>query len=288
LGLYPDIIESAQKLISDTEVRAEDLLDSIHRARDDAEAELFSAQKERLEAESERNELKERLEKIDLERLRILQDAHIEAQADVRVFLDEIRELRKQLNAAGQPLVEIRKLEQETRALENKAAPKHVAISPVKESKQTPKTIQVGDTVWLNTLRVEGEVLSFDGDEAEVQIGRLRIRANSNEMEWRKRSKTKARPERESPRIKKEDISGGHLELDLRGERVDGALQQLDSFLDNALLGNVPWVRIIHGKGTGALRTAVRQALKEHPHVKRFDDGKDGEGGWGVTVAHFD
>ncbi|MBN1313898.1 MAG: endonuclease MutS2 [Anaerolineales bacterium] len=288
LGLDRDIIESARKLISDTEVRAEDLLDSIHRARDGAEAELRSAQNVRIEAESERDELKERLKQVDLERLRILQDARIAAQADVQVFLEEIRELRKQLNAAGKPLVEIRQLEQEARALENKAAPKIAPIQAVKENDRESKAIQVGDSVWLNTLRVEGEVLSFDGEEAEVQIGRLRIRANAGEMEWRKRSKPTTRPERESPRSIEKIMSVGHLELDLRGERVESALQQLDTFLDNALLGSVPWVRIIHGKGTGALRTAVRQALKEHPHVKRFDDGKDGEGGWGVTVAHFD
>ena len=78
------------------------------------------------------------------------------------------------------------------------------------------------------------------------------------------------------------------IELDLRGERVEGALQRLDGYLDAALRENAPWVRIIHGKGTGRLRTAVRQMLKEHPRVSRYEDGKDGEGGWGVTVAHLD
>ena len=94
-------------------------------------------------------------------------------------------------------------------------------------------------------------------------------------------------PERELPRSATKRNAPAGIELDLRGHRVDEALQRLDSYLDGALLENAPWVRIIHGKGTGRLRTAVRQALKEHSHVQRFEDGKDGEGGWGVTVAHF-
>lgn len=289
LGLDQDIIESARMLISDTEVRAEDLLDSIHRARDQAETELYSAQKIRQTAESERDDLKKRLHQVDLERLRILQDARIVAQADVQVYIDELRELRKQLNAAGQPLTEIRRLEQEARALMNKAAPKSESVPAVKGDKQPQvKTIQVGDTVWLNTLRVEGEVLSLDDEEAELQIGRLRIRAKLGELEWRKSPAPLAEPGWDASASMNRLASAGHVELDLRGERVESAIQRLDAFLDDAVLGNVPWVRIIHGKGTGALRTAVRQALKDHPHVKKFDDGKDGEGGWGVTVAHFD
>ena len=136
------------------------------------------------------------------------------------------------------------------------------------------------------TLRVEGEVLSLDDEQAEVQIGRLRTRADLDELEWRK-SVSAAKPERELPRSAVNRGAPPGIELDLRGERVEEALQRLDSYLDAALLDNVPWVRIIHGKGTGRLRTAVRQALKEHGHVQRFEDGKDGEGGWGVTVAHL-
>jgi DNA mismatch repair protein MutS2 len=142
----------------------------------------------------------------------------------------------------------------------------------------------------LSTLKVEGQVLSLDAraGRAEVQIGRLRTRAGLDELEWRESQRPA--PERDlsrSARKKSTKSASVGIELDLRGERVEGALQRLDSFLDSAVLGNAPWVRIIHGKGTGRLRTAVRQALKEHAQVRRFADGKDGEGGWGVTVAHF-
>jgi DNA mismatch repair protein MutS2 len=141
--------------------------------------------------------------------------------------------------------------------------------------------------VWVNTLKVEGRVLSLDNGQAEVQIGRLRMRTDLDELEWRK-SEVKSEPaERELPQSINKLASGGRVELDLRGERVEAALQRLDSFIDDAVLSNVPWVRIIHGKGTGRLRTAVREALRAHPNVADIEDGKDGEGGWGVTVAHL-
>ena len=75
------------------------------------------------------------------------------------------------------------------------------------------------------------------------------------------------------------------IELDIRGRRVEDGLVEMDRFLDNAFLSRMPWVRIIHGKGTGKLRTAVREALKSNSHVKSFDEGIEGEGGAGVTVA---
>ena len=90
----------------------------------------------------------------------------------------------------------------------------------------------------------------------------------------KQRGKTTA-PRAESPGI----------ELDIRGQRADDALDALDSYMERAYLAGLPWVRIIHGKGTGKLRDVVRQALSQHPHVQSYEGGKRGEGGEGVTVA---
>jgi DNA mismatch repair protein MutS2 len=288
LGLEPDIVRAARSLLSDTETRTEDLLGSIYQARDQAEAALVTARQVRLDADKERDALKRRLQEIDLERLRVLQDARIETQAEVAQFRDELRDLRQRLSAAGQPLTEIRRLEQQARELEQAAAPQlaPARVAPDSVGGADRRRLRVADTVWVTTLRVEGEILTLDGDQAEVQIGRLRTRAALDELEWRK-SKTVSTPERELPLSSGSLGANARVELDVRGERVETALQRLEHFLDDAVLGNVPWVRIIHGKGTGALRTAVRQALKEHGQVNHFDDGKDGEGGWGVTVAYL-
>ena len=286
LGLEPDIIQAARDLISDTELKAEDLLASIHRARDEAESELLASQRQRMATEREQEALEERLRQIDLERLRVLQDARIAAEEEVAAFRDELRQLRRQLSAAGQPLTEIRKMEEQAKELEREAAakPERRPANETTQADRPRRMLQVGDTVWVTTLRVEGEILAIDGDEADVQIGRLRTRANLQELEWR-RSKKNAKPEYAGSAVRHR--STARVELDIRGQRVENALLELDAFLDAALLGSAPWVRIIHGKGTGALRTAVRQALKSQPHVSRFEDGKDGEGGWGVTVAYL-
>ena len=286
LGLEPDIIQAARDLISDTELKAEDLLASIHRARDEAESELLASQRQRMATEREQEALEERLRQIDLERLRVLQDARIAAEEEVAAFRDELRQLRRQLSAAGQPLTEIRKMEEQAKELEREAAakPERRPANETTQADRPRRMLQVGDTVWVTTLRVEGEILAIDGDEADVQIGRLRTRANLQELEWR-RSKKNAKPEYAGSSVRHR--STARVELDIRGQRVENALLELDAFLDAALLGSAPWVRIIHGKGTGALRTAVRQALKSQPHVSRFEDGKDGEGGWGVTVAYL-
>jgi DNA mismatch repair protein MutS2 len=289
LGLDPEIIEEARAMISDSELRAEDLLESIHRAKNAAEAELEAAQEVRVEAEGQRDALQDRLRQIDLERLRVLQEARIQAQAELDVFRDEMRQLRRELSAAGKPLIEIRRLRQEVERVAQEVAdePEPLPAAGELEGGRAHPTIQVGDTVWIASLRVEGEVLDLNGEQAEVQIGRLRTRADLAELEWRQ-SKPPERLERELPQAATRTRATAGIELDLRGERVEAALQRLDSFLDDALLGNVPWVRIIHGKGTGRLRTAVQGALKAHSAVRRYEDGKDGEGGWGVTVAHLD
>jgi len=287
LGLDQEIIESARALIPETELQAGSLLDSIYRAKDEAESEAVAAYQSRRQVDDLRDNLDERLRRIDLERLRVMQEARIQAQVEMDEFREELRQLRRQLSAAGQPLTDIRQLQQQAahmaKQMEQEAEPLPAVEIP---DDGAERILQVGDAVWVTTLKVEGVVMAISRDQAEIQIGRLHTRADLDELEWRQ-SKPEPKPERELPKSAAKVSASARVELDLRGQRVEGALQELDSFLDTALLANVPWVRIIHGKGTGALRTAVRQALKDHPQIARFEDGKDGEGGWGVTVAHL-
>ncbi len=289
LGLEPEVVSEARALMPDTQLKAEDLLDSIHRARDEAEADRAATQQERAQAGELRGSLQQRLHNIDLERLRILQDTRIEAQAELNEFREEMRRLRRQLSAAGKPLAEIRRLQQEVEAVAESTVPEPEPLPPDEGLKDSvaQRPVKVGDTVWVTTVSANGEVLSLDETRAEVQIGRLRIRAGLEELEWRE-GQDSGKPERELPSSMTRSAASPGVELDLRGERVEDALRRLDSFLDASLLSNAPWVRIIHGKGTGRLRSAVRQALKAHTQVQRFEEGKDGEGGWGVTVAHFE
>jgi DNA mismatch repair protein MutS2 len=172
--------------------------------------------------------------------------------------------------------------------------------------RQRRRAIKLGDRVRLRSLGAQGVVIALAAEEAEVQVGVMRVRARLTDLELPTASggsalpPAKARPAPHSDpstvpttdaHSKKAEISlpaSPGMELDLRGRRADDALEELDRYLDAAFFAGLPFVRIIHGKGTGRLREAVRQALKDHPHVKSFENGGEKEGGDGVTVAKLD
>ncbi|MCA9920296.1 MAG: Smr/MutS family protein, partial [Anaerolineales bacterium] len=143
---------------------------------------------------------------------------------------------------------------------------------------------EVGDKVTVKALNTEGEIISLTKYEAMIAVGRLQMRAKLGDLEFKSRPKDEE-PQMESTPINKTRSPG--LELDIRGRRVEEGLSELTMFIDQAFLSQMPWVRIIHGKGTGKLRTAVRKALKNNKHVTTIEEGKDGEGGAGVTVVKF-
>jgi DNA mismatch repair protein MutS2 len=145
--------------------------------------------------------------------------------------------------------------------------------------------LRVGDTVYLRSLGTEGILQDLGEREAEVQIGRLRVRASVEDLAP---ARPVAGPQRSagpasSPRVVQEISSS--MEVDLRGLPVDEALDVLEQRLDSAYLSGLPFVRVIHGKGTGRLRQAIRRELRDNPYAAGFEAGKDAEGGEGVTVV---
>ncbi len=141
----------------------------------------------------------------------------------------------------------------------------------------------------LRTIDAEGVITGLNQEQAEVQVGRLRVRARLDELI----------PAGEGPSIEfrpadaqSQVVSRGvpqapPLELNIRGRTVEEGLEELERRLDAAYLAGMPFVRVIHGKGTGRLREAIRQALKDNPYVSSFEPGKVGEGGDGVTVVRL-
>jgi DNA mismatch repair protein MutS2 len=146
--------------------------------------------------------------------------------------------------------------------------------------------IEVGDRVWVPTLQASGAVLSLNdrAGEAEVQIGNFRLKLPLKRLELRQKAMKDEPPARINIHAGAMVDSPG-IEFDMRGERVEDGLAKLERYLDNAYMARLPWVRIIHGKGTGVLRDAVRTLLRQHPSVAEFRNGETGEGGDGVTVA---
>nr|MBI2904665.1 Smr/MutS family protein [Chloroflexota bacterium] len=294
LGLDTTIIADARTLMPATDLEAEKLLDEIHRQRDLARHERALAEAVRADALTLEAELTRRLERIEDERRAILDSARDEAAAEAQTLQTQIRELRRRLQTAAMPLTALKQVET---AADDLADDLESSVPSLKSSVQSAKSfdekrpVKLGDTVWLPNLKTEGAVLSLTATEAEVQIGRLRVRAKLDELQ------TKSQTPNSKPQIPNPNSLLPHphtpthtspgLEIDIRGQTVEDGLMMLDRYLESAYMANLPWVRIIHGKGTGKLRQAVRDALRANELVLSHQPGVDAEGGEGVTVARL-
>ena len=281
LGLQREVVERARQMVAPDALRAEGLLDEIHRQREEARQARREAEAVRLQAEAQRAELRQRLEAIEVERAEILDGARQEAAEEAQAVYVEAEELRRKLSRAGLPLTEIQATAKEAEGLADRTAEPIHPTSP-----EPAATIQVGGRVFLRSLGSEGILTALGETEAEVQVGRLRVRASLGDLSPpRQAEPAYARTAPASPSLVRQ--ASLPLEIDLRGLPVDEALDTLERHLDSAYLAGMPFVRVIHGKGTGRLRQAVRRALRENTYAAGFDAGKDGEGGEGVTVVRL-
>jgi DNA mismatch repair protein MutS2 len=297
LGLPAEIIADAKREVSPENLRADKLLDDIRKERNRASREREKAEKVRQKAEEATHALEKRLEKIEDERRELLARARAEAELEAAVLRRNLDSLRAQLRKARLPLDAVEKIEAKVEAVET-AVERPVERQSAKVEGQVGGALKLGEKVSVSSLGKEGIITALGENDAEVQIGSLRIRAKPGDL-----SRRVEEPEGE-PRAKKGDDRGKPgegqsktasrpspmtpspgLELDLRGQSAEDALAQLEDYLDRAYLAGMPFVRIIHGKGTGKLRQEVRAALRGHPHVSAWVSGQESEGGDGVTVA---
>ena len=297
LGMPVEIIEAARSEISPDDLRAEDLLDEIHRQRDLSRQARSAADKARQEAESLRAELVQRLDNIDDERRKVIEQARAEAEAELREAQEELRQARRTLARAHQPVEALKAVEEQIEKVEM-LVEKPVARKAPNVTLQQRRAIRLGDKVRVRSLNTQGVLTALGEEDVEVQVGMLRIRTRLAELELvgggHVEDQTSAVPaapvkpaSSDSPPVPAatyQPASPG-MEIDLRGQRADEALDALERYLDSAYLTGLPFVRIIHGKGTGRLREVVRQVLQGHPHVRSFEGGSEKEGGDGVTVV---
>ena len=296
LGLPEAVVAAARSEINPDDLRADKLLGDIHRQRKIAFKESEKAERARSEARHLERELAGRLEKIEEERQSVLEQARAEGELEVEILKTQLETLKDELKRARQPLEAVKAIEEQIELVEEEIQ------EPVK-SRKSPVTrqpvlgpLKVGERVQLMNLNAEGVITALSGDEAEVQAGALRLRVKASELK-RKEVTSDQLPvisKSTSPVARHPSPSfttgltlapSPGLELNLRGQKAEDALSMLEDYLDRAFLAGMPFVRIIHGKGTGKLRQEVRAALKGHPHVKSFEEGGENEGGAGVTVA---
>ncbi|MBN2044015.1 MAG: endonuclease MutS2 [Anaerolineales bacterium] len=288
LGLPETIVSKARAEINPTDLRAEDLLDEIHRQRELARLARNAAEKARSEAEATRTRLATRLNNLEDERRELLEEARQEAEEKVMEVRKELEKVRRELRQLRQPVEALQEIEAQIEELEGQVEKPVERRAPDEDT--LAGSIRLGSKVRLRSLGNEGIVTALSEDEAEVQIGVLRIRARLSELELKGQSLDEDRQrttaaQSQSPAMHRHESPG--IELDLRGQRAEDALETLEQYVERAFLAKLPWVRVIHGKGTGKLRTVVREALSQHPHVSSFESGKDNEGGDGVTMVQL-
>lgn len=289
LGLRQDIIEAARHEINPADLRAEDLLDEIHRQRDLARESRVAADRARQEAEVLRDEIATQLDTIEDERVKILDGAHQQAGRELDKLRDELEGLRLELARARQPLQVVEDVEEVIEAIEVEVAQPVERKIPVKKIKQPTGPIRLGEKVRLKSIDQEGIVTSLGENDLEVQVGVLRVRARKTDV--LRKSVSEEQPFQASEPVERigrtslPTVDSPGVELDIRGQRVEDALEALQRYLERAYLAGLPYVRIIHGKGTGKLRMVIRKELGESAHVRRWESGGETEGGDGVTVA---
>jgi DNA mismatch repair protein MutS2 len=279
----PDaIIEQASTLLDPDEVRAEALLQDIRRRRDEADRLLAQAAETVTEAD-ERRRAAER-ERREAERER--QEARAEALTQAEAELAEVRETLRRLQrdretvAVTREHVETRRLETE-QAAETVRQFRRTRLKPRVVSPDA-RTIRAGDRVRIVALDQEGEVVAVADDQADIMLGSLKTRQPLAALE---------RVGRAAPETGRRVVYAPaaaapvSIELDLRGFRAAEVEEMLDRYLENAYRSGLPFVRIIHGKGTGALRQVVRDILNNHPSVASHQLAPRKQGGDGATVA---
>lgn len=286
LGLPRPIVDTAESHVQPESLAADALLDEIRSAREAARAAQQQAEALQRMAAAHEADLRARLARIEEARRMVLNEARQQAQEELEALQAEIAHMRSRLGKGVTTQHERFLAEAEKALQERRSAEQALAAQVEEEVAALSGPIREGDLVWVHNLQASARVQRILNEhELEVQVGAFHLKVPVDGVELRERAAAEPASERGQP-LRQTHPSPG-MELDLRGLRVDETLERLDEYIDAAYLAELPWVRIIHGKGTGTLRQVVHDFLRRHPVISQFRSGEQGEGGDGVTIAYF-
>ena len=295
LGLPEYIIEKAAARLDAENVRFEDVLSRLEQQRQEMEQERSEAKRLKLEMEQSAAKAREYRQRLEAERAKVVEKAQAEARQIIQQARDasdeaiaELKEIKKRQDKLDWQQVNDSRAE--ARRLLNQAEANIGGRAPQPEAPPPTRDAVAGDTVELVKMGTRATVLSVNKDGSlQLQAGILKITAKQNEVrvvEGETASQKEARRivARAQHTLRTAAVPS---QVDLRGMMTDEAIAVLENFLDTAMMGKLETVTIIHGKGTGAVRNAVRTYLKRSRYVKSFRPGRYGEGEDGVTVAEL-
>ena len=296
LGLDPAVIDTAKAQMDSESVRFEDVLTQLEEKRQSLEKDRDEAARLRAQREADAKRAREFREQME----RAKDNARTRGEAEARRI---IREARAQADAIFEELNQLRRAQEKQADWQNVNQARTAIRSQLNQAEEDlrfrqeaepipapSRPIRVGDQVELGGTRTRATVTAVNGDRLQLAAGNMKLTVKAGEVRLIEEveKETKSGPTRHvQTNIRTTGGRAASTELDIRGMMTDEAELVVDQFLDHALMSKLNLVTIIHGKGTGALRQAVRQQLKRHPAVKSFRPGRYGEGEDGVTVVEL-
>lgn len=288
LGLHDAIIQHAKAYIHKDDIRFEDILANIEKSQKQAEYERDEAIRLRLEVEKLKGTLKEKEDKWLKQKDELMKKAKDEARELLKQAKDEADEIIKELRNIKSTRDQNRNKDVEEmrrRLMDGIDRTSDSAIKSDAINEFAPETLLLGDSVRVLSINQEGTVVSLPNDKGDltVQVGLMKMNVNLKQLAVISKQK---KDEKVFHKIREFSAKSATIssEIDVRGNNIEEAIGIIDKYLDDAAISSLSQVRIIHGKGTGALRKGLHDHFKGHPHVKKFEDAAYNEGGSGATV----
>lgn len=299
LGLSADIIEDAKTRITTSEQNFEDLIADLESSRVTIEKERLEINQYKAEVASLKKKLEAKQERLDESRDKILREANEQAYAILKEAKDVADTSIRNFNKYGTTHAPVSEMEKQRSKIRDKmsAAEKNMAGTKKKQAPagNAPKNLRIGDRVKVLSMNLTGTVHTLPNARGDlyVQMGILRSLVNVRDLvllpdDTVPAAAKKTNGKSGSGKIRMSKSASVSTEINLIGMTTDEAIAVLDKYLDDAYIAHLPSVRIVHGKGTGALRAAVHKHLKRLKYVKSFHLGEFGEGDAGVTIAEFE
>lgn len=294
LGLPDYIIEDARKRLSEQDVTFEDLLTDLETSRKTIEKEREEIAAYKQEAEALKEQAARRQEKLDEQRDRIIREANEKANAILREAKEVADETIRNFHKFGKENISASEMEKERERLRKKIKDTSSSMSQARRSKKShkPSDFKLGESVKVLSMNLTGTVSSLPDARGNVtvQMGILRSQVNISDLEIIEEVSPYA-PKKlnrtSKGRMKMNKTLSVSPEINLLGKTVDEAVAELDKYLDDALLSHLNSVRVVHGKGTGALRKGIHEYLRRQKHVKSYRLAEFGEGDAGVTIVEL-
>jgi len=295
LGLFESIIERAKEFLTQEDIEFEDMLMTIEKNRSETEKEKMKAQAYRLEIEKLRSELEEQKSRLAVQKEKMLREAReearsilIEAKAEADSLISQLKRIEREREEVvkSREAEEVRlKLKGKLNNIEDSLAeslmPRNVVVKP-------PRNLKPGDSVLIVNLNQKGTVAAPPDKDGEVLVQAGIMKINVHITNLKLVDEQKAEIQRTgSGKIGVSKASTISAEIDLRGQNLEEAVERVDKYLDDAVIAGLKEVTVIHGKGTGVLRSGIQRYLKSNSRVKSFRLGSFGEGESGVTIVEL-